>query len=88
MGVSDLAARQAVTARWMGYPDAAAMNAQHDPLHRSLCTWLGVTSHALRDAAGEALTEGERYLAALEEDAVLHLQKFICHARLEVPPCS
>lgn len=83
--MSDFAQHQAATARWMGYPDADAMNAAHDPLHRSLCRWLGVTSHAMREAAGESLTREEQTLANMEEDAVMHLQRFIVHAGARVP---
>jgi hypothetical protein len=70
---------QAATAMWLGYQGADAvdqMNAEHDPLHRDLCNWLGLTSHSMRMAAGETLTLNERRLAALEEDAVLHVQRF------------
>ena len=70
---------QAETAAWCGYtgPDAVdQMNAEHDPLHAALCAWLGLTSHSLRMAAGEALTGQEQALAAYEEDAVLHVQRF------------
>lgn len=69
----------------MGYtgPDAAdRMNAEHDPLHAALCRWLGLTSQSLRIAAGEALTPAEHKLAAYEEDAVLHVQRFRQMARL------
>ena len=76
------AERQAATARWMGYPDADAMNAAHDPLHRALCRWLGIPSHSLRNAAGEP---HDAALAALEEDAVLHVQRFMAHAGAGVP---
>jgi hypothetical protein len=83
--VSDFDRHQAATARWMGYPNAAAMNRDHDALHRALCAWLGVTSHAIRDAAGVPLTREEATLAALEEDAVLHVQRFMRHAGAGVP---
>ena len=69
---------QTRTAAWMGYegPDAVdAMNAEHDPLHRELCAWLGLTSHSMRMAAGETLTPHECQLAAYEEHAVLGVQR-------------
>jgi hypothetical protein len=72
--------RQDATAEWMGYPDAAAMNRDHDTLHAELCRWLGVTSHSMRLASGATLTPEESTLAALEEDAVLHLQRFMRHS--------
>lgn len=74
--------QQAATARWMGYPDATAMNAHHDPLHDALCRWLGVPSHSLRCADGEP---HDGALAAIEEDAVLYLQRLIAHHRIGVP---
>lgn len=75
-------AQQAATARWMGYPDAAAMNRDHDPLHEALCRWLGIPSHAMLAARGEA---HDGALAAMEEDAVLHLQRFMVNAGAGVP---
>lgn len=76
---------KAQTAAWMGYPAGlvgiAALDRDHDPLHQRLCEWLGVRSHSMRDAAGEPLTHDERTLAAIEEDAVLNVQRFIQHAR-------
>ncbi len=76
------AARQAATARWMGYPDAAAMNREHDRTHAALCAWVGVPSHSLACARGEPHDER---LAGIEEDAVLHLQRFLAHAGVRVP---
>lgn len=75
-------AQQAETARWMGYPDATAMNAAHDPLHAALCGWLGVPSHSLACARGEAFDET---LAAVEESAVLHVQRLMAHHGVGVP---
>lgn len=76
---------KATTAKWMGYPvgltGIAEMDREHDPLHRRLCEWLGVTSQSMRDAAGEPLSPDQRKLACIEEDAVLHVQRFIQHAR-------
>ena len=71
------AEHQADTAQRLGYgDDVEAMNRDHDPLHRALCAWLGVPSLAMRMAAGLDLTEAEAALAALEEDAVLAVQRF------------
>ena len=80
--MTEFDAHQAETAAWMGYPDAAAMNAAHDPLHRALCGWLGVTSHSMLCAGGEP---HDATLAAMEEDAVLHTQRLIAHHRVGVP---
>lgn len=77
-----LAAQQAATARWMGYPDAAAMNAAHDATHAALCGWLGVPSHSLACAQGE---DHDARLAAIEEDAVLYLQRLMAHHHVGVP---
>ena len=87
MRPDDFAQHQAATARWMGYPDADAMNRDHDPLHLALCRFFGVESHALRQARGEALTREEQAFANLEEDAVMHLQRWMKHIGAEVPRC-
>jgi len=76
---------QADMARWMGYLDTAALNRDHDPLHHALAGWLGIPSHAMRQAAGEALTSDEAMLASLEEEAVLHVQRWMNHAGGTVP---
>ena len=49
-------------------------------LHRALAGFLGVESHAMRMAAGEELTERETHLAGIEEEAVLHCQRWLHHA--------
>lgn len=71
-----LAAQQDATARWMGYPDADAMNQDHDTTHLLLTAWLGVPSHSLMCARGE---EHDAKLAAIEEDAVLYVQRLMAH---------
>ena len=74
------------TAAWLGYtgPDAVAqMDLHHDPLHRSLCAWLGIESQSMRVAAGERLTEREQALAAYEEHATLGVQRLIQMTRRE-----
>lgn len=77
---------QAQMALWAGYgEDVAALNADHDRLHAALCRWLGIDSQSLREAAGEALGPTERLWAALEEDAVLHTQRWLRHAGGKVP---
>lgn len=75
------------TAAWLGYGHgaeaASRMNADHDPLHAALCAALGVPSQSLRMAQGETLTRREMDLAAMEEDAVLAVQKLAMHAGAE-----
>jgi hypothetical protein len=73
---------QATTAEWMGYPDAAAMNAVHDALHCALCDWLGIKSHSMADAAGEPF---DPKLSAVEESAVLHVQRLMAHHGIGLP---
>lgn len=73
---------QAAVARWMGMASAAQMNADHDSLHRSLCRWLGVESHSMLCAEGKP---HDAALAAIEEAAVLHLQRMPCHHGAGVP---
>lgn len=72
---------QAETAEWMGYDTVEAMNADHDALHMLVCEWLEVPSYSLAVAACRALTEEQHRLANYEEDAILHLQRFIQRLR-------
>jgi hypothetical protein len=69
-------AHQQETADWLGCT-VEQMNVDHDRLHRALAGWTGSTSHALRMGAGEVLTPDERTQADLEENAVLHLQRYM-----------
>jgi len=80
---------QGETARALGYgDDVSAMTRDHDPLHAALAHWLGLpASAALREAGGEPV---EPELAALEEAAVIAVQKF-CRAAGRYPwspPCA
>jgi hypothetical protein len=68
---------KAELAEWMKYPSTQAMDAQHDAVHRRLCSALGLPSYSLRLASGEPLTETERDLARCEEAAVLHVQRWM-----------
>ena len=72
---------QAQTAEWMGYPSVANMNADHDSYHARLCAWLGIPSASLKIARGEPVTSTERERADYEEQAVLHLQRFVQQSR-------
>jgi len=65
---------QAETAKGLGYPDAEAMNTEHDLAHCLLAYWLGLDcSPTLRDVAdGKPATEPHW----LEEEAVMSLCKF------------
>lgn len=64
------------TARELGYgEDIAAMDLEHDPLHGALCHFLGVPSYSLKDARGEPMTDWQKALAGIEEQAVLACQK-------------
>lgn len=76
---------KAQTAAWMGYPPGitgiAAMDAEHDGWHQRLCDWLGIRSTSMMIARGEPTTGPEQRLAGYEEDAVLHVQRFIQQAR-------
>lgn len=77
------------TAHSLGYgDDTLAMCQDHDPLHVSLCKWLGLeTSFSMLSAVGR-LPEDQEFLARLEEAAVLAVQKFIRRANLKVPLCD
>lgn len=67
---------QAATAAWMGV-DVTTMNLAHDCLHHALCDAFKVPSRAMRQAAGETLDPAEQHLADLEENAVLHVQRWL-----------
>lgn len=62
----------------VGYgQDTVAMCEEHDPLHAWLSSALGLPSHALRRDADERLTGEEHTLAALEEDVVMALHRYL-----------
>jgi hypothetical protein len=65
---------QAETAKGLGYPDAEAMNRDHDLAHSLLCYWLGLPcSPTLRDVATGTPAHEIHYL---EEAAVMALCRF------------
>ena len=68
---------QTEVAAWLGC-SVENMNRDHDALHEELCGAFGVESQALRDARGETLTVDQKRVAALEETAVLHVQRWLC----------
>lgn len=71
------------TALDLGYPDAGAMTRDHDPCHAWLCDELGLSaSIALTQTAGGNV---DTELAALEEVAVMALQKFMRRAGVTPP---
>ena len=74
---ADLAEEQAAMAEWMGCP-VERMNAHHDSLHRWLAERAGVQSYSLAQYAGKALSPTENAVAAAEEEAVLHVQRYLC----------
>lgn len=76
---------QEAIARWMGYDSAEEMNQEHDELHKGISAYFELPSYALSKARGTKLNEAQAFLAALEEDAILHLQRYLTHARRGVP---
>lgn len=77
---------QLKTARELGYgDDVAAMNRDHDPLHYSLCAWLQVPSYSMVIARNEPVTPAQASLAAIEEAAVLAVQRLMRAHGVEVP---
>lgn len=78
--VNEASAHQA---KRLGYgDDVAAMTRHHDPLHSRLCDWIGLpASYSLTAAAGMPLTDRERTIAEMEEEAVMALQRFILASR-------
>lgn len=71
---------KAALAEWMKYPSVEAMDADHDRLHQLLCDLLVVPSHSMRQAAGKPANDD---LAACEEAAVLHVQRWLQWLRVE-----
>lgn len=77
----------AETARDVGYgdgPDAALRMCQdHDALHALVCGWLGIPeSYSLRMTVG---AEADLELAAIEEAAVMALQKLMMRGGGRMP---
>ena len=65
------------TAEWMGYETTEAMDAVHDKLHEFLCQMFGVHSYSLMEAEGIELSDEDKPLAWAEENAVLHVQRWL-----------
>ena len=72
---------QREVAEWIGC-SVGRMNRDHDALHASLCAWLGIPSHSLACAAGRP---NDPDLAAMEEGAVMHVQRLLTHHGVGVP---
>ncbi|GAA4015378.1 hypothetical protein GCM10022280_12640 [Sphingomonas swuensis] len=64
-------------AEWLGCETVEEMNNAHDGLHAELAQWMGATSFSLLMAQGVALTPERQALAALEEEAVLFVQRWL-----------
>jgi hypothetical protein len=73
---ADLGNEQEAMAKWMGC-SVETMNMDHDKLHQMLADLLRLPSLSLIIAKGKRLSQEETALACLEEDAVLHLQRYI-----------
>jgi hypothetical protein len=70
-------------AAWMKYPSAEAMDADHDGLHEKLCEMFSVPSYSLRKRDGGTMTEHMEELAACEEAAILHVQRWLQWMKVE-----
>jgi hypothetical protein len=68
---------KAALAEWMKYPSVDAMDADHDELHERICRAFGVPSFSLAKARGHKLTAIGEDVAACEEAAVLHVQRWL-----------
>jgi hypothetical protein len=68
--------RTALT-EWMKYPSIQEMDADHDRLHELVCDMLAVRSYSLAKRDGATLSQEEEDLAACEEAAILHLQRWL-----------
>lgn len=62
----------------------AQLNRMHDPLHARLAEWTGVESRALKQAHGKRLSDEEQMLANFEEEAVMHLQRYLVRAAVTI----
>ena len=72
---------QAETAARLGYPNADAMNREHDAFHSLLAHWLGLPCSPTLHAAAS----GRRYPHwREEEDAVLAVQRFALAAGIDI----
>lgn len=67
------------TAEWLGYDTVEAMDRDHDKLHTNLAAFFGVTSYSMALANGAYLSHEDYTLANYEEDAVLHVQRWLRH---------
>lgn len=72
-----LASHKRDMAQWMGCSSVEQMDQDHDPLHAELTQWMGATSYSLLVAQGVDLPPPLRRLAELEENAVLHVQRWL-----------
>lgn len=77
LAYASLADEQAEMAAWLGC-SVERMNAHHDALHRWLADRAGLPSYSLLLSEGESLTPDHAAIAAAEEDAVLHVQRYLC----------
>jgi hypothetical protein len=68
---------QEETAEWMGYDSVEDMNADHDKLHEWLCDVAKMYSYSLAVRDGLPLTDKQKEIAWYEEDAVLHVQRWL-----------
>lgn len=77
-----------ITARELGYNEnTLAMCQDHDSLHVALCKWLGLgTSFSMLAAVGK-LPDDQKHLAAIEEAAVLAVQRFMKLSGGKLPVC-
>lgn len=64
-------------ATWMGYNTIEEMDKDHDDLHTRLCEAFDVPSYSMIIANGGTLPHDEYCLANYEEDAVLHVQRWL-----------
>lgn len=64
-------------AAWMGYDTPEEMDAEHDELHRWLCYLFDIPSYSMIIAEGGNLPHEEYCIANYEEDAVLHVQRWL-----------
>jgi hypothetical protein len=75
------------TAEALGYGnDILGMCQDHDPLHVALCRWLGLEiSFSMSVAMGDVTDNPTKELAALEEAAVIAVQRFAKRSGAKMP---
>lgn len=69
-------------AQWMGYDSVEEMDEDHNLTHEAICEQLGVRSYSLAVRDGLTLNDEQYRIAAMEEQAIIHIQRWLQHMRI------